>query len=86
MPRFKIELTDDLISSNSGLVFVGEAFQYLGFDKHLSSLSCIKAMKKIPFTGILRAYMGILCVGKNSFESIDDFKEDHYFRKALGLQ
>ena len=86
MPRFKIELTDDLISSNSGLVFVGEAFQYLGFDKHLSSLSCIKAMKKIPFTDILRAYMGILCVGKNSFESIDDFKEDHYFRKALGLQ
>jgi hypothetical protein len=86
MPRFKIELTDDFISSNSGLVFVGEALQHLGFDKGLSNLSCIKAMKKIPTTDILRAYLGILCTGKNSFESIDDYKDDHYFRKALGLK
>ena len=86
MPRFKIELTDDLISSNSGLVFVGEALHHLGFDKHLAELSCIKAMKKIPSTDILRAYLGILCIGKNSFESIDDYKDDPYFRKALGLK
>jgi len=86
MPRFKIELTDDLISSNSGLVFVGEALQHLGFDKHLAELSCIRALKKIPSTDILRAYLGVLCIGKNSFESIDDYKNDPYFRKALGLK
>jgi len=86
MPRFKIELTDDLICSNSGLVFVGEALQHLGFDKQLSGLSCINAMKKIPSADILRAYLGILCIGKNSFESIDDYKDDPYFREALGLK
>jgi hypothetical protein len=86
MSRFIIELTDDFISSNSGLVFVGEALQHLGFDKHLSNLSCIRATKKIASIDILRAYLGILCIGKNSFESIDDFKEDPYFRQALGIQ
>ena len=86
MPGFKIELTDDLISSNSGLVFVGEALHHLGFDKLLSELSCIKALKKIPSTDILRSYLGILCIGKNSFESIEDYKADSYFRKALGLK
>lgn len=86
MQRFKIELTNDLISSNSGLVFVGEALHHLKFDKHLSGLSCIAAMKKIPSPDILQAYLGILCIGKNSFESIDDYKGDPYFRKALGLK
>jgi Transposase DDE domain group 1 len=86
MPRFKIELTDDLISSNSGLVFIGEVLKHVGFDKHLSGLTCIKSMKKIPSTDILRAYLGMLCIGKNSFESIDDYKNDPYFRKSLGIQ
>lgn len=86
MPRFKIELTDDLISSTSGWVFVGEALHHLGFDKHLSELACIKAMKKIPSIEILRAYLGILTIGKNDFEAIGDYKDDPYFRKTLGLQ
>ena len=86
MPRFKIELTDDFISSNSGWVFVGEALHHLGFNKQLSELDCIKAMRKIPSLDILRAYLGILCIGKNDFESIGDYKEDPYFRKSLGLQ
>lgn len=86
MPRFKIELTDDLISSNSGWVFVGEALHHLGFNKTLDKLDCIKSTKKIPSIDILRAYLGILTIGKNDFESIDDYKEDPYFIKSLGLQ
>ena len=86
MPRFKIELTDDIISSNSGLAFVGEALHHLGFNSRLSELACIKTMKKIPYLDVLRAYLGILCIGKNDFESIGDYKEDPYFRKSLDLQ
>lgn len=86
MPRFKIELTDDLISSTSGWVFVGEVLHHLRFDKHLGELACIKAMKKIPSIEVLRAYLGILTIGKNEFETIGDYKDDPYFRKTLGLQ
>ncbi len=42
--------------------------------------------KGIPNSDILIAYLGLLCQGKSDFDAIERFREDRFFRDALGLR
>jgi hypothetical protein len=35
---------------------------------------------------IVRAYVGLLALGKSDFEAIENFRQDAFFRRAMGLQ
>ncbi|WP_420857096.1 transposase, partial [Thiococcus pfennigii] len=39
----------------------------------------------MPHATILSSYVALLCLGKSDFEAITGFRDDPYFREALGL-
>jgi hypothetical protein len=85
MAQFEIELTNDFICSNSGLAFLGQLLDMMEFNKQVEGLSKSASNLQIDDTEILRSYLGLLCLGKNSYEAIDDYKDDEYFMQAIGV-
>lgn len=86
MAHFEIELTDDFICSNSGLAFLGQLLDLMGFDRQVEGLSKPASNLQISDAEILRSYLGLLCLGKNSYEAINDYKDDEYFMQAIGVK
>ena len=52
-------------------------------------------IKKLPYdlsshagvanSDILKSYLGLLCLGKNDFDAIENFRTNPFFKRALGL-
>ncbi|MFM8898942.1 MAG: hypothetical protein ACKOF9_03220, partial [Burkholderiales bacterium] len=34
----------------------------------------------------MRSYLGLLCLGKNDFDAIENFRTDAFFKRSLALQ
>lgn len=83
--NFDIELTDEMLCSHSGLLLVGQLLDSHHFTAQVSPLSQQKGDPVISDADILRSYLGLLCVGKNQYEAIDDYKADEYFKQAIGV-
>lgn len=86
MSHFEIELTNDLISSNSGLLALGTFLLQADFDNRLRKIERTSSDLQIKDSEILRSYLGLLCLGKTSYESIDDYMDDDYFKAAIGVE
>jgi len=76
---FKIEHTTDTIESIAGLALAGKLIDKMGI-KNIKS-----AVKK--YAGeILAHFIGMLTLGEISYESINAFRKNEFFREALGLE
>ncbi len=85
MKRFILEQSGrDVLTSHSGLALVG-----LCLNRH-SNLPA-RADEQLPCQGIssadvIRSYSGLLCLGKNDFEAITDFRADQTFQQSLSIK
>jgi hypothetical protein len=39
-----------------------------------------------PCSELFKSYLGLLCLSKNDFDAIEDFRSDAFFMRALGLR
>ena len=88
MTKFKLETTDELIGSNSGIVLAGAILTGEDFKNQINlSLGHQTKFSVDHFTDyeIIKSYIGLLCLGKMSFESIDQFHSDEIFKHSLDL-
>jgi len=73
----------DLLSGQSGLVFVGAALSHFvdfnALDTHFPKSNGIK------LSDVLRNYVGLLATGKSDFDAIESRREDEFFARALDV-
>jgi len=73
MSNFRLESTNEVITSNSGIIIAGIILNSAEFKNHISAaLGHQSKYAKNHFTNyeIIKCYIGLLCVGKTSYESI----------------
>lgn len=84
MKRFVIEQSDEeFYTSHSGLALVGLALNR--FTSLASSLATMNAPADlIAGIDIIRSYCALLAQGKSDFVAIEQYRNDDFFREALG--
>ena len=68
----------------AGLCFVGRAL-----NKNTSLKRSLRSLKKrhgIPNIELVRAFIGILALGKTNFDSIDNYRHDDWFKRSMGIK
>jgi len=86
MKRFIIEQSEDeFYTSHSGTALIGLCLNsYTPITKLLKGVSKLK-QGAIAHADVVRSYIGLLCLGKSDFTAIEGFRQDRFFRDALGL-
>ena len=88
MKRIKVELSNERLITPSGLTLVGAALGKSDLVKRSNHMAVDKkrSQPQIKNGDILLTYIGLLCQGKTSFDSVREFHEDpDYFKAALGI-
>lgn len=85
MRRFIIEQSESDFTSHAGLGLVGMALnRHSGLP---SSVDREVALRHgIAHSDVLRAYIGLLCLGKSDYEAVDNVRDDEFFAEALGIE
>ncbi len=84
MRRFIIEQSDAEFTSHSGLALVGMALNSYGGLPEVVDRE-VPLRHGITHSDVLRAYIGLLCLGKSDFEAVSNVREDRFFAEALGI-
>lgn len=87
MKRFIIEKSEDeFYTSHSGIALIGLCLnRYTNLSKSLAGVSKLKK-GAIAHAVVVRSCIGLLCLGKSDFAAIKGFRQDRFFRDALGLK
>ncbi|MBF0098838.1 MAG: IS1380 family transposase [Magnetococcales bacterium] len=86
MRRFILEQSDqEFYTSHSGLALAGACLNRL-VDLNGELKKAMPLRHGISHGDIVKSYLGLLCQGKSDFEAIDQFREDGFFREALGIE
>ena len=88
MKRIVVELSNDRLITPSGLTLVGGALGKSDLVKRSNRMAVDKkrSQPQIKNGDILLTYIGLLCQGKTSFDSVREFHADpDYFKAALGI-
>lgn len=87
MSDFIIKLTNKNYVSHVGLPFVSN---FLNDSKVFSRIDQISKVKKNSVTisdyDIVKTCIALICLGKTSFDDVEQFRKDRYFKKALKLK
>ena len=88
MKRIVVELSNERLITPSGLTLVGGALGKSDLVKRSNRMTVDKkrSQPQIKNSDILLTYIGLLCQGKTSFDSVREFHADpDYFKAALGI-
>jgi len=85
MDTFKIERSKyEFYTANAGLALVGQVIErYSQLESLLKKLPTMR--RGIGHTDIAKSYIGMLCLGKNDFEAVTQYRDDDFFKSALGI-
>ena len=71
------------LSSHAGLAFVGKYLKRININSLIDSAFPVRS--GVANSDILKSYLGLLCLGKNDFDAIENFRGNAFFIRALGL-
>jgi len=86
--KFVIEIGRGSLASNSGLVLAGKILSGLDLDAQVNGIAipgCVSE-PKITNADVIRAYVGLLVLGRTAYEDIEIYREHGFFRRALGIR
>ncbi len=72
------------LSSHAGLAFVGKYLKQINFNSMIDPAFPVRSGN--TNSDIVKSYLALLCLGKNDFEAIENFRDDSFFMRALGLK
>jgi len=82
--RFIIEQSDADIVSHSGLALIGQALNnHSGLSEAVDKN--VPLRHGIPHSDVLLSYMGLLCIGKNDCDAIENVRDDNFYASALNI-
>ncbi len=83
--ELKFEQSDtEFYTPAAGLCFVGHAL-----NKNTSLKKSLRSIKKrhgIPNIDLVRAFVGLLALGKTDFDAIDNYRHDDWFKRSMGIK
>jgi len=85
--EFLVSTTDEVLLPQSGLALVGIVLQDSQLRRRIDALrveGCTRP--EVPHGDVVAAMIGLLCLGKSDFNDIESFRQDEFFRRALGLR
>jgi hypothetical protein len=84
MARFEVKQSGKLqLTSYSGLALVGQCCQFAQVDTVIDPR--IPASQGMRTSDLVKSLVGLLSLGKSDFEAIEPFRQDRFFKQALGL-
>ena len=72
------------LSSHAGLAFIGKYLKSIKINSLIDSVFPVRS--GVANSDILKSYLGLLCLGKNDFDAIENFRTNAFFKRALGLR
>ena len=72
------------LSSHAGLAFVGKYLKRININALIDPAFAVRS--GVANSDILKSYLGLLCLGKNDFDAIENFRGNAFFMRALGLR
>ena len=82
MAYFHLKQSTRHLTSTAGLMLVGQCFLVAELDRLDTRLP---KRGKIRWSDLVKAYVGLLSLGKSDFEALEGFRKDRFFQEALGL-
>lgn len=84
MARFETKQSGNLqLTSYSGLALVGQCCQIAQVDAVIDPR--IPVSQGMRTSDLVKSMVGLLSLGKSDFEAIEPFRQDRFFKQALGL-
>lgn len=83
--KFKMSQIQEKINANGGLTLVGKLLERCQIKDLFKGIKTGKRAPDISTIDIILAYLGMLAMGKSSYEAIGAFRKNKLFRKALGI-
>lgn len=84
MTEFIIKKLPYELNSHAGLAFIGKYLKGIKFNSLVDPVFPVRS--GVSNSDILKSYLGLLCLGKNDFDAIENFRSDAFFIRALGLR
>jgi hypothetical protein len=85
--EFTITQTDEILVSHSGLALAGALLRQSPLRKRLNEIDLGKRRRpEVPHGNVLVAMIGLLCLGKSDYADIEAYRQEEFFRRALGLK
>ena len=85
--QFIISTTDEVLLPQSGLALVGTLLQDSKLRQRIDALDVEGCSRpEVKHGDVVAAAIGLLCLGKSDFNDIEAFRDDPFFRLALGLR
>ncbi|NOX65398.1 MAG: IS1380 family transposase [Chlorobi bacterium] len=88
--KLRIEATDEVITSESGLVYIRKMLDKTHLNQRLNMLVLKRNGKAVvdPHQSnynVLKSYVGLLSTAQNDFERIELYRKDKFFQYALDI-
>jgi len=83
MTDFLIKKLPYDLSSHAGLAFVGKYLKRININALIDPAFPVRS--GAANSDILKSYLALLCLGKNDFDAIENFRSNRFFLRALGL-
>ena len=71
------------LSSHAGLALIGQYLKRIRVDSLIGPAFAVRS--GVANSDILKSYLGLLCLGKNDFDAIENFRDNAFFKRALDL-
>lgn len=83
MTDFLIKKLPYDLSSHAGLAFIGKYLRRVNVNALIDPKFPVRS--GIANSEILKSYLALLCLGKSDFDAIEGFRDNAFFKRALGL-
>ncbi len=85
--EFIIKEGDEHLTSHSGLALIGALMERMKLEERINAVALPGCREpKIPHSDIVRAMIGLLCMGKPDYDAIEAFRDVPFFRYSLGIE
>jgi hypothetical protein len=71
------------LSSHAGLAFIGKYLKRINVNALIDPKFAVRS--GLANSDILKSYLALLCMGKSDFDAIESFRDNAFFKRALGL-
>ncbi|MCY7306704.1 MAG: IS1380 family transposase [Rhodoferax sp.] len=71
------------LSSHAGLALIGKYFKRININSLIDP--AFKVRSGVANSAILKSYLALLCLGKNDVDAVENFRDNAFFMRALGL-
>ena len=71
------------LSSHAGLALIGKYFKRININSLIDPVFPVRS--GVANSAIVKSYLALLCLGKNDFDAIENFRGNAFFMRALSL-